>query len=696
MRKNYCTQWMLAAILFCGLLTTSCTDEQFDNPSSDQPEQASAVDPGRWWIDESYMDKTVKLSDNFFMYCVGTWWKNTTLGPLEFYISRLDGIKPSFSDRVNALTDDNYAIYKNHLKWADPKSEAAASAEKLYEEVLAQSGLMAATTAEDVLRAFGKMSTLGVSSFIRLEPFSHNGKLCLYSSLCVEEYTEEAESDPASERQRARKSSFQQQLNENPELLSHFVPVGGKSGTRGISAEWSFVQYILEGMGIDPEMVYVSDDYMKFMGNSDFERNSLTEELRRLWQNALEKNDVDLLKTMVIGFYQTDYGFISQEAREEYDIENNKPDDTDPAADDASGKKEVLSLKVLEKSMNEQYLPYLRSKMVADQLVPAGLKEDYLPFCKEMKDVFAQRIKNNSWLSDGSKQNALDKLDAMVFNVGYPEHWIAAGLPDFSKSQSLLEDIYIIRKARLNLLKAIVGKSRAEESFTVVAMDKETHLGIENAFYYSNLNCMNILPFYIEPPFYDTTQSLAINYECLGTVGHEITHGFDSQGALFDKYGDYNPNAIWASQADKDEFDRRTALLVECYASFDVLPDEMPGVKAEGKVTLAENIADLGGQEIAYQAYLNRLSADGYTGSQLKLMKQRFFLAMGEEWRAKYGQFYVDFYAFGKGNPEGADGHSMNKERVNGVVSNMDGWYDAFDIIDGALYRAPANRIHIW
>ena len=122
----------------------------------------------------------------------------------------------------------------------------------------------------------------------------------------------------------------------------------------------------------------------------------------------------------------------------------------------------------------------------------------------------------------------------------------------------------------------------------------------------------------------------------------------------------------------------------------------MPGVKADGKTTLAENIADLGGEEMAYQAFLNRLKIDGYTGDNLKLMKQRFFLSLGEEWRSKYGKDHVNYVAFGKDNPKGADSHSMNKERVNGVVANMNSWYEAFDIKDGALYRAPKDRIKIW
>ena len=182
--------------------------------------------------------------------------------------------------------------------------------------------------------------------------------------------------------------------------------------------------------------------------------------------------------------------------------------------------------------------------------------------------------------------------------------------------------------------------------------------------------------------------------------GLVMTSCSDQQGIIDNpvtpEHGAVTADGIWASPADRAEFDRRTELLVKQYESYDVLPDEMPGVKANGKATIAENIADLGGTEIAWQAFINRLEADGYTGNELKLMKQRFFLAYAEEYRSKYDANYVNRLAFGNDNPEAVNGHSMDKERVNGVVANMDGWYDAFDIEEGALYRKPAERIHIW
>ena len=688
--------WMPAAILFSSLMMASCVgfaDSAIgveDNPTepTKKPETASAKDPGKWWIDESYMDKSVKLSDDFFMYCIGTWWKNTTLDKEHSILYRFYDVKPSFTDRVNSLTDDNYSKYKSRLKWADPNSEAAASAQKLYDDVLKKSGLEAATTPEDVMRAFGKMSAMGVSSCIRLEPFGYNGKVYLYVDVCNESYSESKKSS-SDATQSDKKTSFRELFKKHPELMQHLVPVSGKSGTRSIPEKLSFIKYILEGMGIDPEACYTLEDWVTLTDQKKSSEINNKIAYMEEWQKIFTDKEkaVTLLKEMIENIYHLDYCLISQKTMEE--VNDNLKNDT-------QAKGAELSLQKVEKTMEENYLPYLRSKLVAEQMVPAGLKDEYMNYCKEMIGVFGVRIKTNEWMSEGSKKNALDKLNAMVFNVAYPDHWIKEGLPDFSKSQSLLEDVYIMRTTRQNLLKAIVGKSRLKESFTALAMDNEAWLGLENAFYDPLFNSMNILPYYILPPNYDPTQSLVINYQMFDTMGHEMTHGFDTSGSQFDKNGNYTPNGIWASEADKAEFDRRTELLVKCYDSYDVLPDEMPGVKADGKTTLGENIADLGGTEIAYQAFLNRLKIDGYTGDNLKLMKQRFFLSFGEEWRSKYGADHVNYVAFGKDNPKGADSHSMNKERVNGVVANMNSWYEAFDIKDGALYRAPKDRIKIW
>ena len=693
-------QCMLAAILFGSLVMTSCHDADDaiangeDNPVTPAEPGTSAVDHGTWWIDDSHMDQTVKPGDNFYMHCIGTWWKNTTLtGEGKAEVSFQNDMSENFKKRVAALTDANYQVFKSHLNWADDGSATAIAAQKLYDGVLEQSGLDKAETADEVLHAFGKLVEMGIAPGFRLEPFFYKGKICLYFKTANEFFIElQKDTNPGDDAsQSSSQPSLQQMIMQYPELQSHLVPLSGSSATRAIPQQWSAIKGIIEGMGIDTENVFLLEGHAALMPPMPSEqlKKYVDEENENMasWQEPYEKADVKALKKYAMSYVRSDSAFISRGAMEKI---NAGLDFT------LNGKKVEtrMSLKKVEEILGGSYLPYLRSKMVADQMVPAGTKETLLKCCEELKAVFAQRIKDSEWLSESSKLNAIEKLNAMKFNVAYPDKWYAEGLPDFSKSQSLLEDLYISRSARIKLLKAIIGKDR-NESFTVTAMSEFGNLTYDNATYDPNSNSMNILPFYVLPPFYDAAQSLAINYANLCTIGHEMTHGFDTAGSRIDKNGDYKAEGIWADASDKAEFDRRAELLVKCYESFDLLPDELPGQKANGKFTLAENIADLGGGEIAYQAYLNRLKADGYTGDQLKQMKQRFFQTYAETWRAKYNGKHAMSEAFGD-DTEAPNEHSLPKERVNGVVTNMDGWYEAFDVTDGALYRKPAERIKIW
>jgi putative endopeptidase len=130
----------------------------------------------------------------------------------------------------------------------------------------------------------------------------------------------------------------------------------------------------------------------------------------------------------------------------------------------------------------------------------------------------------------------------------------------------------------------------------------------------------------------------------------------------------------------------------------EVLPDELPGLCNKGDWTLAENIADLGGFEIAYEAYTDKLMEDGFSGDELRLQQQRFYRAYAHLWKAKYTADYAKTRTIGTNEYGlGSDTHSLEKERVNGVVPNTDAWYDLFDIRpEDKLYRSSEERVHIW
>ena len=333
-------------------------------------------------------------------------------------------------------------------------------------------------------------------------------------------------------------------------------------------------------------------------------------------------------------------------------------------------------------SIMEKYLRYYTSHAYASQNVTSEMKERGLDVARQLQEAFRQRIEANTWLSAASKQNAIEKMDAMTLNVGYPE-WLTEGLADFSNTKSFFEDILAARSAYTRLMVGLTGKTVAEGSFhSLVA----SFIGLweVQAVYAPNFNSMNIFPVWLQEPFYKADAPDAYNYAAYMVFGHEMTHGFDTTGAAFDKLGD--KGSIWASAADEQAFAQRASLLADYYSRFEIAP----GTYADGEKTLAENIADLGGAELALQALTNHLSEQGITADELHLQQRRFFYAYANLWRAKYDDLYAR-------RAHITDVRSLAKERVNGVVSNIDLWFDLFKVSEGdALYQAPADRIHIW
>ena len=205
-----------------------------------------------------------------------------------------------------------------------------------------------------------------------------------------------------------------------------------------------------------------------------------------------------------------------------------------------------------------------------------------------------------------------------------------------------------------------------------------------NAMYAPIFNSINLFPPFLMDPIYGPDASTAERYAAMTVFGHEITHGFDKKGAQWDKQGD--KNSIWASEADAVEFDRRAQQLVDYYNTFEVAP----GVFADGQKTLNENIADLGGVQLAFQALTNKLKADGLSNEAIRQQQRNFFVAYANLWRMKYTDEYAESMV-------ASDEHSQSKERINGVVTNIDAWYDLFDVKPtDKMYLAPEKRIRIW
>lgn len=295
----------------------------------------------------------------------------------------------------------------------------------------------------------------------------------------------------------------------------------------------------------------------------------------------------------------------------------------------------------------------------------------------DLRASLDERLKANQWMDAATREKALAKLTAFDPRVGHPVKWI-----DYSS----------MKVARGNLLGNMMASREWQHQYQLSQLGKPVDRTLwamtpqtVNAYYNPLANQITFPAAILQAPFFDPTADPAVNYGAIGAIiGHEIGHGFDDQGSQFGPDGKF---ANWWTPEAKAAFGKRTATLVEQYNQY----EPIPGTKINGKLTLGENIGDLGGLEMAYGAY-QRYQAKhgkapvigGLTGDQ------RFFLAYAQAWQAKVREDAERSRLL-------TDSHSPAKYRVNGIVRNVDAWYAAFDIKPGdKLYLPPEQRVKIW
>lgn len=293
------------------------------------------------------------------------------------------------------------------------------------------------------------------------------------------------------------------------------------------------------------------------------------------------------------------------------------------------------------------------------------------------RTAYAAMIDGATWMADSTKAEARAKLDALVAKIGYPREWFSyEGLT--IEADDLVGNAERVStwgwKAALDDL----GKPVDREDWTDISAQEN------NASYGLHGNDITFPAGILQAPFFDPGADPAANYGAIGaTIGHEMTHAFDSDGRKFDATGALRD---WWVPADAERYRTQTDALVAQFGQYEPLP----GDHIDGALTLGENIADLAGLEVAYDAYRLSLGGeeapiiDGLTGDQ------RFFLAYAASWK----QVCRDEFAEGSLQ---TDVHAPAKFRVNGIVRNMDEWYAAFDVKEGdELYLPPDQRVRIW
>lgn len=316
-------------------------------------------------------------------------------------------------------------------------------------------------------------------------------------------------------------------------------------------------------------------------------------------------------------------------------------------------------------------------RIYVEKYFPAEAKERMINLVKHLQDALAERIQEQDWMSEETKKVALDKLSAFYVKIGYPDKW-----RDYS-GLTITDDSFwanLVRSNEFDLKHMVETKLNKPVDREEWFMTPQT----VNAYYNPTTNEICFPAGILQPPFFNMEADDACNFGAIGVViGHEMTHGFDDKGRQFDKNG--NLTDWWAS-GDSERFDERAKVMKEFFDNINVLPD----LKANGSLTLGENLADHGGLKVAYCALQNAMkenpleTKDGFTP------EQRFFLAYANLWASNIREE-------GMRHLTKVDPHSLGRWRVNGALPHVDAWYDAFGVTEqDSMFIPKEQRVTIW
>ena len=625
--KNIFRVTTLLAISSLSLFTACSKDEAEEIPS--------ATDPYPYPADyTANKDLSVHPGDSFYDYCNGTWLKNHPIP--DDPNKTLGGIyaaKEAMEERVEEVKKSvpdisHFFTLTDHMHDYSKESRDYITAQMAKYKKPA--------TKEEAYRTLGKMFKDGID--------------VVHLSLIWDKDKLKAVILPASKVIDTEQYIQQLQSQERRSL----------SVTRAGGGETALT-LLAEGMGIDPTMLQMSE----------------AEILR--WNDFWESYTLDDLYQMM----RDSWLFYKAYADEAGMAEYNK---TLPGEQQAT-------LKSLSNDARLE-LNYVMSYHLQQKYLPQSLKDKYVNITKEIQSALRKRIERVEWMSETTKNNAIDKLNHCRMCVAFPDTWHKECLPALADCKTLVEALHRLKAANAQLMTKLVG---TDDIFTDRLMGAiksssgdlmPTDLSLVNALYTPGDNSITIYPAMLLSPLMPSDNvSEACYYAVFTIIGHEFTHGFDNSGAEWDKYGAHKN---WWTVADRMNFEERSANLVSTFNLLELDPERDPLFFCDGKRTLGENIADLGGFLAALDAYQMRLDQQGFTGETRNEQLRKFYESYAHLWCIQYGENTFEIL---KHN----DVHAHGRLRINGVVMNTDLWYNLYNVNQNHLLYLPAKRrAYIW
>jgi len=650
-------------------------------------------------INKANMDLSVKPGENFWQYAVGGWLKANPLDKQHTENGAFTDLYEKNNDRINELIME-YA--GKHLPQGTD-GQKIGSLYRLYMDTVSRNEMgykpilpylnqvRAIKTREDMLKVMYDLDAKGFGTapfgiYLSMNPFNSNEYMMGAghggASLSKEYY------DNPSEQQKVVVSTVKSLNKDLLKMVGH----SDEEAERMMEAEWAIESKIglteldqvesrdpykrihimtwdqlkQDFKGIDWETYR---DVIRYPQDIDTVNVAQLEPLHVV-EDMLANTSIDDWKAfMELSIVKGFAGFLS----------DNFSDRAFEASKAITGVQEQQprwkrAVGLISGSLSETI-----GKLYVQKYFPESSKQRVVKLVKDLQQAFEDRLKDNTWMSEETKAKAIEKLHAMHINVGYPDKWQdMEKYIDIRENENLVENY--IRISQETTQASLRKHWHKPVDKTVMACSPQT----VNAFYNSRFNSINFPAAILQPPFFDPQADYANNYGAIGMViGHEMTHGFDDKGCLFDKDGNL---ANWWTPEDKANYDQRTKVIADWFSAQEILP----GIFVNGEKTLGENVSDNGGLNIAYRAFENRMKVeplkkiDGFTPAQ------RFFLANARVWASNSTPESI-------ANLVDSDTHSPNKLRVNAALPMIDPWYKAFNIKKtDKMFIPKEKRAVVW
>ena len=670
----------LTLIIATALMMTAC--------ANDAAEKTPAINPANF-------DQSIALKDNFYQWATGGWQKNNPLKPEYSRYGSFDVLRENNEIRINELFQ----------AMAKSKAEAGSVEQKisdlykmgLDEERLNKEGaepireainnILAMTERQQIIDALAQLHTDGIGVFFAAYPsadLADSNMTILYmeqSGLGMgnrDYYVEEKNAD--------KKAAYVTYLEkiftlagvegditkmvadvvalEDRIAVKHWTNVECRDIQKGYNP-FTFEEFKTKFEGVN------WDAYFAAMGLNNIEKLVVSQPSSFLnILDVINTADVEALRAYVAAHYiDAAASYLSEEfALASFEFFGKT----------MSGTQEIRPRWKRAMGVPNNILSEAVGQMYVAKYFPESEKARVETMVSNIQKAFSKHIEALDWMSEDTKAKAQEKLQAFTVKIGYPNKWKDYSTLTVDPAKSYWANVVEANRWYTADAMSEVGKAVDREKWMMPPQ-------MVNAYYMPTTNEICFPAAILQPPFYNPNADDAVNYGAIGVViAHEMTHGFDDQGSQFDKVGNMKD---WWTAEDRAAFEKKTQVLVDQFNAIEILP----GLMADGKFSLGENIADQGGLRLAFTGLTDYAWAegrpediDGFTG------EQRFYIGYATLW----AQNITDQE---KERLTKVDVHSLGINRVNATLRNIQSWYDAFGVTEAdAMFMPVEERVTIW